>query len=311
MSPKTLIVIAGPTASGKSALAIDLALKLDTGIVSADSRQIYRAMPIVTAVTPPEERMGVAHHLLECLEIDARYSASSFEQDALEVIGEMFRAHDAAIVCGGSMMYIDALCNGIDNLPTIPEDLRRQIRERHEMLGDEWVRGELRRVDPASSARVDPLNMRRVIHALEITLAAGRPASELLVRKSAERPFRILKFALNGPREWLFNRINRRVDTMVAAGLEEEARRLYPHRALNALNTVGLKEMFQYFDGKMTRSDAIERIKKNTRVYAKKQLTWLRRDPSIHWLDATHPLHELVEEILRELKGKETRELDG
>ncbi len=302
MSLKTLIVIEGPTASGKSALAIELALRLGTEIISADSRQIYKGMPIVTAATPLQERKGVPHHLLEVLELETRYSASLFEQDALRILEKIFQYADTAIVCGGSMMYVDALCNGIDDLPTIPEELRRQLRERHELLGDEWVREELRRVDSVSSQRVDPLNMRRVIHALEISLAAGCPASQLLVKKRVTRPFRILKFALTGERPWLFERINRRVDAMVANGLEEEARYLLPKRTLNSLNTVGLKEMFQYFEGKMGRTEAIERIKKNTRVYAKKQLTWLRRDGSIHWLDATRPCSELITDICRSLE---------
>lgn len=297
-SQNTLYVITGPTASGKSALAVELARMLDTEIISADSRQIYQGIPIVTAVPTEEERSGVVHNLMEMLPLEAYYSASEFEQDALRISSHLFEERGCGVVCGGSMMYIDALCNGIDDLPTVPDSIRGVLMEEWKAKGDKWLLDELLRLDPEYYGRVDRNNLKRVFHAVEITLAAGKPYSSLLTGKTRQRDFRIIKVALGGERQRLFDRINRRVLNMVDSGLEEEARRVYPRRELNSLNTVGLKEMFAWFDGKMTKEEAIARIQKNTRVYAKKQLTWHKRDESLVWLDFEDTLFENVRKIL-------------
>ena len=225
----------------------------------------------------PEERAAVTHHLVDMLPLDAYYSAAMFEEDALRIASELFERYGSAVVCGGSMMYVDALCNGIDNLPDVPADVRDTLMANHRALGDEWLLSRLQELDPDYYLRVDLKNIKRVFHAVEISLTAGRPYSSLLTGRRRQRPFAIEKYHIEMPREMLFDRINRRVDAMVADGLEEEARSVYPLRGLNSLNTVGLKEMFAWFDGAMDRHTAIERIKKNTRVYAKKQLTWLKR----------------------------------
>ena len=285
MKRPTLIVITGPTASGKSALAVEVARRLGTDVISADSRQIYKGIPIVTAVPSEEERGGVRHHLLEVLPLDAYYSASEFEQDALRLLDGVFERNGTAVVCGGSMMYVDALCNGIDDLPTVPDTVRLPLMEEWKSNGDEWLLSELQRLDPEHLRRVDTKNMKRVFHAVEISMTAGRPYSELLTGEKRERAFDIVKVCLDGPREELFRRINHRVEVMMEAGLEEEARRVYPLRHLNSLNTVGLKEMFAWFEGRMTKEEAVARIQKNTRVYAKKQMTWHKRDDSLVRLD--------------------------
>lgn len=285
---KTAIIVTGPTAGGKSALSIDLAKALSTEIISADSRQIFADIPIVTAQPSIEERMGIPHHLMGHLPLDAYYSAACFEQDALDISAQLFDRHDTAIICGGSMMYVDAFCYGIDTLPTVPSDLRAALGELHRRKGDEWLLARLAQADPATFAGIDRKNIKRVFHALEITLAAGRPYSTLLTGQKKERPFRILKVIVEREREQLFARINNRVGDMQANGLLEEARRVYPLRGLNSLNTVGLKELFAHFDGLMSLDEALDRIRKNTRVFAKKQLTWLAR-----------PMHEdsLIETI--------------
>jgi tRNA dimethylallyltransferase len=293
-----IIVITGPTASGKSALAVDVARRLDTEVISADSRQVYKGIPIVTAVPSAEERGGVRHHLIETLPLDAYYSASEFESDALEIIGSIFKERDVAVVCGGSMMYIDALCNGIDELPTVPDDIRFPLMDKWKDMGDDWLLSELRRLDPVHYERVDKKNMKRVFHAVEVSLASGCAYSSLLTGSRRERPFDIIKICLEGDRERLFGRINRRVEDMMAMGLEEEARRVYHLRHLNSLNTVGLKEMFAWFDGNMTKEEAVARIQKNTRVYAKKQITWHKRDDSLMRLDFTAPSGQNAEKIL-------------
>lgn len=285
ISTPTLIVITGPTASGKSALAIDVAKRLGTEIISADSRQIYKGIPIVTALPSKEELAEVPHHLLNMLPLDAYYSAAKFEEDALPLAKNLIEKNGVAVVCGGSMMYIDALCNGIDQLPTIPDDIRTGLVKELEHRGIESLQEELHINDPEYYSKVDLNNTKRVIHALEIIRATGKPYSELRTGKKRPLPFRVIKCMVSMPRETLFDRINRRVDQMVADGLEDEARSVYHLRHLNSLNTVGIKEMFAYFDGKMDRTTAIERIKKNTRVYAKKQLTWWAKDPDIIPLD--------------------------
>lgn len=278
---KRAIVITGPTASGKSALAVSAATMLGTEIISADSRQIYRGIPIVTAVPDAEERRGITHHLVETLPLEAYYSAAAFEEDALRIAAEVWQSHDTVIVCGGSMMYVDAFCNGIDPLPTVSPQLREALADEYRLKGDDWLRQRLKELDAEYYDRVDLKNTKRVMHAVEVSLMAGKPYSSLLGAERTPRDFKIEKYYIDMPRPLLFDRINARVDKMILDGLEEEARRVYPLRHLNSLNTVGLKEMFAWFDGKMERQEAIERIKKNTRVYAKKQMTWFARDTSL------------------------------
>ena len=271
-----LIVVTGPTASGKTDLAVKLALEHDTEIISADSRQIYKGIPVVTAVPDKSQRMGVTHHLMEILPLDAYYSAAMFEEDALRIAHDIWKRRDVAIVCGGSMMYIDALLYGIDELPTVPDSVRLTLMDEWKKNGDDWLRDRLKALDPTYYSQVDPANMKRVFHAVEICIAAGVSYTSLRTGKRKKRDFDIEKIVIEMPREQLFDRINRRVLNMVENGLEDEARRVYPLRHLNSLNTVGLKEMFAYFDGMMDYDTTIARIQKNTRVYAKKQLTWIK-----------------------------------
>ncbi|MCC8177136.1 MAG: tRNA (adenosine(37)-N6)-dimethylallyltransferase MiaA [Bacteroidales bacterium] len=305
-----LIIVTGPTASGKTTLAIELAKRLDGEIICVDSRQVYRDIPIGTAAPTPEERASVPHHLCEMLPLEAYYSAAMFEQDVMKLLPEIWGRGKEAIMCGGAMMYVDAVCQGIAPLPTISQDVRARVLNMYKEQGLEGVQRELERLDPASCQTVDMRNPRRVIHAIEICLQAGRPASELRTgAPAAQRHFPIVKMAIDWPREELFARINARVDAMVDQGLVEEARCQFlrysstenPSNPLytqapnalnipNSLNTVGFKELFAHFRGEMDYDTAIARIGKNTRVYAKKQLTWLRRDPSIHWLNPHHPL---------------------
>ena len=271
------IVITGPTASGKSALALDIASSRGLHIINADSRQVFTGIPIVTAMPTPEELASVRHHLIDFLPLDAYYSAARFEEDALEVARREMERCGEVVVCGGSMMYIDAFCHGIDDLPEVPGEIRRRVYEEWSERGDERMLERLRRLDPEYFEAVDRRNMTRVVHAIEIIETSGRTFTSLRTGRRLRRNFDIEFIHIDMPREMLFDRINRRVDEMVASGLEDEARRVYPLRGLNSLNTVGLKEMFAWFDGMMDRSTAIERIKKNTRVYAKKQLTWHKR----------------------------------
>lgn len=298
MPQKTLVVITGPTGVGKTAVAIRLARDLGTEIVSADSRQIFRDIPIGTAAPTADELAAVRHHFVGILGLDDYYSAAQFEVDALRVIDGIFRDHDYAVMCGGSMMYVDAVCKGIDQLPTISDRVRADVARRLADNGADAMREELRRLDPDYYAHVDLNNVKRVAHAVEICLEAGKPYSSLRTGAVKQRPFRIVKIGLNLPREQLFDRINRRVLKMLDEGLEEEARRVYPLRHLNALNTVGYKEMFAYFDGVMDRPTAVARLQKNTRVYAKKQLTWYAKDAGMHWFapDDYEEMLRLVED---------------
>ena len=273
----TLIVITGPTASGKTDMALRLARAIGCDIISADSRQIYRGIPICTAAPSAAQLAEVTHHFVGTLPLDAPYSAARFEEDVLALLPSLWARNPVQIMCGGSMMYIDAVCDGIDELPTISGTTRQHVKEIYERQGLEEIRRRLLEADPAGYERVDALNPRRNIHALEICLEADAPWSSLLTGKKKQRDFDIRKFYIDIPRQEMFDRINRRVDAMVEAGLEREARQVYPLRYLNSLNTVGFKEMFAYFDGLMDFHTAVERLKKNTRVYAKKQLTWLKR----------------------------------
>lgn len=289
--PNRLIVITGPTGSGKTALAIDLARRLGTEIISADSRQLYRDIPIGTAAPTPEQLAAVPHHFVGTLPLDAYYSAAEFEADVIKLLPDIFaRCGGTAVMCGGSMMYIDAVCRGIDELPTISEEVRERCRSLWLEEGTAGIIARLEKIDPEYLKIVDLQNHRRLVHALEISLEAGVPYSSLRTGQPKPRPFEILKFAVELPREELFNRINSRVTAMVDAGLLDEARRVYPLRHLNSLNTVGYKELFAHFDGLMDLPTALDRIRKNTRVYAKKQLTWLKKDPTLLPLSALSQL---------------------
>ena len=279
---------------GKTAVAIDLAQRLGTEIVSADSRQIFKGMPIGTAAPSPDELQAVKHHFIACKELTDYYSAAQFEVDALEVIQEIFTRNQYAILCGGSMMYIDAVCHGIDDIPTISDDIRTSVASDYAQFGLDEMVSRLQRLDPEYCRNADLKNAKRIIHAIEICLQSGVPYSTLRTGNRKQRPFRIVKILLNMPREELFARINRRVDLMLEQGLLNEAKALYPLKHLNSLNTVGYNELFAYFDGEMEYHTACERIKKNTRVYAKKQLTWFARDPQIITLNPATATEEIL-----------------
>lgn len=289
-----LVVITGPTGSGKTDLSIQLAQRLGCDIISADSRQLFRDIPIGTAAPSPQQLATVIHHFVGTLSLDEYYSAARYEEDVMALLPSMWEKSPYAVMCGGSMMYVDAVTRGIDDLPTVSDSVRRHVMDLYESEGIEGIRATLRNLDPDYLAIADPANHRRLIHAIEISLEAGQPYSSLRTGTVKERPFKTVKMMIDYPRETLFDRINRRVDAMIEAGFIEEARRVYPLRHLNSLNTVGYKEMFAAFDGTMTLDTAIERMKKNTRVYAKKQLTWLKRDPSVIRLNPSTSLTDAL-----------------
>lgn len=286
MNTKTLIVITGPTAVGKTKLTIELARHFNVPIINADSRQLFRGMEIGTAAPTDKERQQARHEFTGMLNLEDYYSASMFEQDVLSWLSQHFKEHDIALMSGGSMMYIDAVCNGIDDIPTIRDDIRTMMKQRLQEEGLEALCEELKRLDPEHYEVVDKKNTRRVVHALEICHQTGNTYTSFRKQQKKERPFHLIKIGLNRPREELYERINQRVDNMMEQGLEAEARKLYPQRQLNALNTVGYKEMFAYMDGTWTLEEAIERMKGNTRRYARKQLTWFKRDKDMKWF---HP----------------------
>ena len=283
---KTLIVLTGPTAVGKTAISLDIAKHFGIPVINADSRQIYKELKIGTASPTEAELREVKHYFVGTLSINDYYSASLYEQQALELLDTEFRSHDYALLSGGSMMYIDAVCYGIDDIPTIDDETRDTMKRRLKEEGLEALCEELRQLDPVYYNEVDRQNPRRVVHALEICVMTGKTYTSFRKRSKKERPFRIVKIGLDRPREELYQRINARVDAMMAAGLLDEASALYPQRSLNALNTVGYKELFDYLDGRWPLDEAVERIKGNTRRYARKQLTWYKKDEQIRWF---HP----------------------
>jgi tRNA dimethylallyltransferase len=283
---KTLIVLLGPTGVGKTDLSLRIAARYGSPILSADSRQIYRDIPIATAAATPAQQALVPHYFVGTHALDQTFSAAQFETDALALLDRLFRERDVVVMAGGSMMYIDAVVKGIDEMPNVDPEVRRQVFADYEALGLDEMRARLRLLDPDYYARVDLRNPKRVLHGLEMCLTTGRPFSSFHTGRPKPRPFRILQVGLTRPRPELYARIDARVRRMLADGLEAEARRVYPLRHLNALNTVGLKEMFLYFDGTYTLPQAEERICHNTHIYCKKQMTWFRRDPNIRWF---HP----------------------
>ena len=293
MRGKKLIVLTGPTAVGKTAVSLDIAKHFGIPVINADSRQIFKELRIGTARPTEAEMQQVKHYFVGTLGIEDYYSASLYEQQVLELLAEEFKTHDYALLSGGSMMYIDAVCDGIDDIPTIDDDTRALMKQRLKDEGLEALVEELKKLDPEYYEIVDRQNPRRVVHALEICVMTGktytsfRRKEERGKRKEISlRPFKIVKIGLNREREELYNRINARVDQMMSDGLLEEVKALYPKKELNALNTVGYKELFDYLDGRWPLEEAVERIKGNTRRYARKQLTWYKKDEHIRWF---HP----------------------
>lgn len=280
---KTLIVITGPTAVGKTACCLHIARHFGIPIINADSRQMYRDLKIGTAAPTEAQLQEVRHYFVGTLALDEYYSASMFEEQVLKLLDELFQTSDYALMSGGSMMYIDAVCNGIDDIPTIDDKTRTLMKQRLNDEGLERLCEELRQLDPEHYAIVDKKNPRRVVHALEICHMTGQTYTSFRTNRKKKRPFRIVKIGLNLPREILYERINQRVDAMMQQGLLGEVERNACNRALNALNTVGYKELFNYLDGTWTLDEAVERIKGNTRRYARKQLTWFKKDETMRW----------------------------
>lgn len=283
---KTLFVLLGPTAVGKTELALQLAERIGSPILNADSRQIYRGLTIGTAAPTPEQLARVHHEFVGILDVTEYYSAARYEADVLRRTDQLFQTHDTLLLSGGSMMYIDAVCHGIDDIPTITPETREHLRQRLQTEGLDTLKAELRLLDPEYYAQADLKNTKRIVHALEVCYQTGRTFTSFRTATHKERPFRIVKLGLRRERADLFDRINHRVDQMIADGLLDEARRMLPYRHENALNTVGYKEMFQVLDGTWDLPFATERLKKNTRVYAKKQMTWFSKDTDIQWF---HP----------------------
>lgn len=282
---KKAIVLLGPTGVGKTNLSISLALKYNCSIISADSRQFYHGLEIGTAAPTDRQQSLVRHHLVGMLNVTDYYSVSQFEEDALKITEENHKNNDTVIITGGSMLYIDAFCNGIDPLPTIDENLRKELYNLYQREGLEPIRAQLKILDPDFYNEVDLKNYKRVIHALEVCLMSGKPYSALRTNTPKERPFIIIKIGLTRQRDELYQRINKRVDTMMQQGLLQEVQKHYPLRHLNSLNTVGYKELFKYLDGEWALDFAIQKIKQNTRIYSRKQMTWFKRDPKINWID--------------------------
>ncbi|MBO5380945.1 MAG: tRNA (adenosine(37)-N6)-dimethylallyltransferase MiaA [Bacteroides sp.] len=286
---KTLVVLIGPTGVGKTALSLRLAEALNACIISADSRQLYADLKIGTAAPTAEELQRVPHHMVGTLKLTDYYSAAQYETEVMALLEKLFQERDNVLLTGGSMMYIDAVCKGIDDIPTVDAETRELLMQKYESEGLEQLCSELRLLDPEYYKVVDLKNPKRVIHALEICYMTGRTYTSYRTQQTKLRPFRIIKIGLTRPREELYERINQRVLQMIADGLEAEARSVYPYRHLNSLNTVGYKEMFRYFDGEWTLPFAIEKIQQNSRIYSRKQMTWFKRDEEIRWF---HPDEE-------------------
>jgi len=290
----TLLVLIGPTGIGKTELSLNLARQLNTVIISSDSRQIYKELKIGTAAPTKEQLQAVQHYMVGTHSITDYYNAYEFEQDVLKLLDTLFHSHNKVVMTGGSMMYVDAVCKGIDDLPTIDPELRKEVMDTYEKEGLDAIRRQLKLLDPVFYEQVDLKNHKRVIHAVEVCLMTGQPYSSLRTNSARKRPFNILKIGLDMDRTELYDRINRRVDIMIEEGLFDEARTFYEHKTLNALNTVGYKEIYGHFDGEYDADTAIELIKRNSRRYAKRQLSWFRRDKEISWF---HPAQ--AEEIIK------------
>ena len=299
---KTLLLILGPTGVGKTELSLRVAEHFGCPILNCDSRQIYRSIPIGTAAPTEAEQARVKHYFVATRDLDQDYNAGQYERDAIALMEELFRTCDTLVMTGGSMLYADAVCNGLDDLPAVPETIRRQVKQAYETQGLAWLQSEVQRLDPDYWNEVDQQNPARLTHCVELCLTTGKPYSSLRTATTKIRPFRILKIGLERPREELYDRINRRVEQMIADGLVDEARKVYHLRHLNSLQTVGYRELFACFDGEYDLARAIELIQQNTRHYAKRQMTWFRRDKTIHWLNADNDYEEnihLIDDLLR------------
>ena len=296
---KNLLVIIGPTGVGKTELSLRIAENFGTEIVSADSRQLYANLKIGTAAPTPEELQRVPHHFIGTLQLTDYYSAAQYEEDALKLLDHLFQTKDVVILTGGSMMYVDAVCKGIDDIPTVDEETRKTLLERYEKEGLEQLCAELKLLDPDYYKIVDLKNHKRVIHALEICYMTGKTYTSFRTQEKKTRPFRMIKIGLTRDREELYARINQRVDIMMKQGLLDEVKQVYPYRQLNSLNTVGYKELFNYLDGEWALPFAIDKIKQDSRIYSRKQMTWFKRDEEIRWF---HPNQE--EDILTYIKQK-------
>ncbi len=296
-----LVVLLGPTGVGKTALGVQIASQLGCSILSADSRQIYHELPIGTAAPTPEEWAAVPHYFVGTHSVSEGYSAASYEADALSLLERLFADRPIQLLSGGSMMYIDAVCRGIDEIPDVDPTIRAEVWNRYETEGLARILSELEHLDPRYYATVDRQNYKRVLHGYEVCLSSGRPFSSFHTGLAKSRPFDIIKIGLTREREELYTRIDERVLRMMSLGLEAEARAVYPHRRLNALNTVGYKELFAYFDGTVSLDEAIRLIQRNSRHYARKQLTWWKRDPEVHWY---HPEDtEGIQALLSDARG--------
>ena len=296
----TLIVLIGPTGVGKTELSLRLAEHFHTCIVSADSRQLYADLKIGTAAPTPEQLQRVQHHFVGTLKLTDYYSAAQYEAEVMKKLDELFKRHNVIVLTGGSMMYVDAVCKGIDDIPTVDEETRKTLMQHYENVGLERLCAELKILDPEYYDIVDKKNPKRVIHALEICYMTGQTYTSFRTSQTKERPFNIIKVGLRREREELYERINKRVDIMMEDGLLEEAKSVYQYKDLNSLNTVGYKEMFKYLDGEWELPFAIEKIKQNSRIYSRKQVTWFKRDTDITWFhpDDTDNIISFIEERL-------------
>lgn len=290
---KTLFVILGPTGVGKTETCLSVAQYLKTPIINADSRQIFEEIPIGTAAPTPQQQSLVPHYFVGNHRLTDYYSAAMYEQDVLNLLNQLFQTHSSCLLTGGSMMYIDAVCKGIDDIPTIDSDTRALIKQKLESEGLPALVDELKALDPIHWNIVDKNNPRRVVHALEICYMTGKTYTSFRTNSIKQRPFRICKIGLNREREELYTRINQRVLDMINQGLEAEAKKVYPLKGLNSLNTVGFKEMFKYLDHEIPLEEAIRQIQSNSRRYMRKQLTWFKKDPDIQWF---HP--DNIKEII-------------
>ena len=303
MKDKYLVVIAGPTASGKTSTAIKVAKALGTEIISADSRQFYKELPIGTAAPTPEEQAEVQHHMVHNLNVEDKYDVADYEQDVLNLLNQLFVNHDAVVLTGGSGLFIDAVCKGLDSIPDISEEVRNKVDELYKKGGLIALQNEVERIDPEYYSVVDKYNPRRLQRAVEVCYQTGLTYSSFRKNTVKQRDFKIIKVALLWERSELIMRINKRVDIMVDEGLIEEAKAMYPKRYLNSLNTVGYKEIFEHFDGKVSLNEAIENIKINTRQYAKRQMTWLRKNNDYKWFNIDE-LDEMLNYINTVINGE-------
>lgn len=294
---KTLIVLIGPTGVGKTDLSIRIAEKYNSPIISADSRQLYSELKIGTAAPSEEYLKRIKHYFVGTLKLTDYYSAAQYESDVMELLDALFKNHDTILLTGGSMMYIDAICKGIDDIPTVDSETRRMMMEKYENEGLERLCSELKLLDPEYYSIVDLKNPKRVIHALEICYMTGKTYTSFRTGNKKQRPFNILKIGLFRDRDELYERINRRVDIMISEGLIDEVKSVYKYKELNSLNTVGYKEIIQYLDGNWTLDYAIDKIKRNSRIYSRKQMTWFKRDNEINWFnpDNEEDIMEFIE----------------